>query len=243
MDSDNKKLTKKERRELKRQQRLEIEEKKQKQDSSKKYIGWGVGIAVLIGLGFFLKVAFTPPPPGTIPEIQSINATDHTKGATESATLLIEYSDFQCPACRQYYPVVKQLVEEKGDQFMFAYRHFPLTQHENADEAAQAAEAAGRQGKFWEMHDLLFERQDAWVETGSPDETFLTYAEELELNKEQFEADYQAQELKDKINNDYNSGVKADVNATPTFFLNGEKIRPGSLDEFSLLIDQANKPQ
>ncbi|MBI4137185.1 thioredoxin domain-containing protein [Candidatus Roizmanbacteria bacterium] len=240
MDADQKKLTKKERRELKRQQRLEEEGKKLKQESAKKYIGWGIGIAVLIGLGFFLKVAFTPPP-GTIPEIQSVNPTDRVKGATESAVLLIEYSDFQCPACRQYYPVVKQLVEEKGDQFTFAYRHFPLTQHENADEAARAAEAAGRQEKFWEMHDLLFERQDAWAETGNPDETFQAYAEELGLSMDQYTADYTAQELKDKISNDYNSGVKAGVNATPTFFLNGEKIRPGSLDEFSLLIDQANE--
>ncbi|MCR4264153.1 MAG: DsbA family protein, partial [Candidatus Roizmanbacteria bacterium] len=204
------------------------------------YIGWGVGIAVLIGLGFFMKAAFTPPPPGTVPEIQSVNETDHVQGATESAALLIEYSDFQCPACRQYYPVVKQLVEEKGDQFTFTYRHFPLAQHENADDAARAAEAAGKQGKFWEMHDLLFERQEAWAEVGNPDEAFLTYAEELELNREQFEADYQAQELKDKISNDYNSGVRAGVNATPTFFLNGEKIQPGSFDEFALLIDQAN---
>lgn len=240
MDRD-KKLTKKERKEIKRQERLEIEQERQKQDTTKKYIGWGIGIAVLVGIGFFLKFAFTPPAPGTVPEIQSINATDHVKGATESAALLIEYSDLQCPACRQYYPVVKQLIEEKGDSFTFVYRHFPLTQHVNADEAARAAEAAGKQQKFWEMHDLLFERQEAWATLGNPDETFMSYADELALNREQFTTDYNSQELKDKVNNDYNSGVRVGVNSTPTFFLNGEKVRPGSLDEFSQLIDQANQ--
>lgn len=234
------KLSKKERRELKKQQKKEKEAARQRKQTQQKYIGWGIGIAILIGLGFFLKVAFTPPPPGTIPELQSINANDHVKGASESATLLVEYSDFQCPACKSYMPIISQVVQERGDTLSFVYRHFPLAQHQNADEAARASEAAGKQNNFWEMHDMLFNRQEIWSTESNPDELFVSYAQELGLDIDQFTQDYQSEEAKNKVNTDYNSGVRAGVNSTPSFYLNGQKITAGSAEDFIRLIDQAN---
>lgn len=237
-NEDDQKLTKKERKELKHTEKEQEEQKKLKTQQMKKLLGWGVGIGAVIGLFVFLKVAFTPTNTAPIPETTTVEASDHIKGASESAKLLIEYSDFQCPACKTYQPLVKRLIDEKGDQFAFVYRHFPLEQHKNAEEAAWAAEAAAKQGKFWEMHDMFFDRQESWAEVGNPEELFTSYAKELGLNTDQFATDYAGNDVRDKVANDYASGVRANVAATPTFYLNGFKIQPRSYDEFVKLIEQ-----
>ncbi|OGC46761.1 MAG: hypothetical protein A3A94_01955 [Candidatus Portnoybacteria bacterium RIFCSPLOWO2_01_FULL_43_11] len=172
--------------------------------------------------------------------IDAISSSDWIKGNKEAKTILVEYSDFQCPACAVYYPLVKKLIEDKGNSFQFTYRHFPLPQHKNAEQAAYAAEAAGKQGKFWEMHDLIFERQDDWAEAENAKDIFKEYAQSLELNIEQFNQDRDSQAVKDKVQKDYTSGLTNKVNATPTFFLNGEKIQPRSYDEFVNFIKSVN---
>lgn len=172
--------------------------------------------------------------------VDPVSDSDWVKGDREARITLIEYSDLQCPACRAYYPVVNKLTDEFGQSVLFSYRHFPLRQiHFNSQLASQAAEAAGVQGKFWEMHDLLFERQDKWVNEKDPKALFEEYAKELGLNIDQFKNDLQSNEVENQVEKDYQSGVKAGVNATPTFFLNGIKLQnPATLEEFRDIIQK-----
>ena len=155
---------------------------------------------------------------------------------------LLEYSDFQCPACGVYFPIVKQLLEDHPDDVRFVYRHFPLRSiHAKAQLAGQASEAAGLQDKFWEMHDILFERQSVWV-NGDHEELFVSYAQELGLNVEQFKNDLESPDTKNKVDGDYLSAVGAKLNSTPSFFVNGRKItNPRTYEEFKILINEALK--
>ena len=156
-------------------------------------------------------------------------------------TGLIEYSDFQCPACGVYYPIIKALQQEFGESIVFVYRNFPLRQiHANADLAARSAEAAGKQGKFWEMHDMIFENQKDWASQSNAKKSMIEYAQSLNLDAERFKTDLDSKEVKEKVNNDYLSGIQAKVNAVPTFFLNGTKLQnPESYEEFKKLLEEA----
>jgi len=170
--------------------------------------------------------------------IDEVSSRDWVAGTGKA--VLVEYSDFQCPACGAYYPLLKKLVEEYGSEFTFVYRHFPLQQHLNAIPTASASEAAGKQGKFWEMHSLIFNHQQEWSAAGNINEILLGYADSLRLDIEQFKNDLRSAEVKDKVGNDYRGGINAGVNSTPTFFLNGKKIQPRSYQEFIDLITKAN---
>ena len=197
-------------------------------------------IIFLIIVGFIfaaIKFSGDSTPSQTLP-IDAIVSSDRIKGNPIAKVILIEYSDFQCPACAVYAPIVKQIAEDFQDKAVFAYRHFPLSQHKNAKLAALASEAAGQQGKFWEMHDKIFENQKEWAENSAAktEEIFIKLAETLALDVEQFKNDLKSKELKEKIDNDLNSGIKVNVNSTPTFFLNAEKIQPGSYEEFKQVI-------
>lgn len=196
-----------------------------------------VGIAVVIfGL---VKLGGEDGTGGTASLINAVSPQDFVQGNSAAPVTLIEYSDFQCPACASYYPLLKELMTKDGDRIQFVYRHFPLPQHKNARLAAQAAEAAGKQSKFWEMHDLLFGNQEKWAESGKAKDMFLEYANELKLDAAIFSNDLDASEIKAKIEADYNGGVAAGINSTPSFFVNGSKIQnPRSLDEFEQLINQ-----
>lgn len=203
-----------------------------------------VSVAVLIGGSVWglTKIDFpATESQGTATLLDAVSSGDWTNGNLESKTVLVEYSDFQCPACGAYYPLVEKLLKEKGNDFKFVYRHFPLPQHIHAKNAAYAAEAAGKQGKFWEMHSLIFEHQREWSNLSviSASKTFLNYAVSLNLNIEQFEKDRKSAEIKDKVEVDYQSGNRAEVNATPTFFLNGEKIQPKNYEDFISLISSS----
>ncbi|HSG05801.1 MAG TPA: thioredoxin domain-containing protein, partial [Nitrospiria bacterium] len=158
---------------------------------------------------------------------------DWSKGAEDSPVVLIEYSDFQCPACASYYPSLKLLTEEFGDRIRFVYRHFPLEQHVHAVPTARAAEAAGEQGKFWEMHDLLFENQRDWANKETAVDAFFQYAVDLGLDPVRFRKDFESPETGQAVEDDLNSGLGANVPGTPTFFLNGLQIEnPKSHQEF-----------
>lgn len=172
----------------------------------------------------------------------AVAGTDWVKGNRKAGVILIEYSDLQCPACADYAPLVNKITEEFGDRIAFVYRHFPLPQHQNAELAGWAAEAAGKQGKFWEMLDRIFMEQSVWENRSDARKTFLSYAQSLNLDKNWFEADLDSKEVKDKVENDYLSGIQSKINSTPTFFLNGKKIQPRSEDEFRNLILQKLNP-
>ena len=205
---------------------------------------WGISALVLGGMVFgMVKIASRNSPANTKPLslAGSVIESDWIKGDKDSKIIITEYSDFQCPACASYYEIVKQIHKEFGDKLAIVYRHFPLRQiHANAETAALSAEAAGKQGKFWEMHDMIFEKQKKWESEKNTKEIFTGYAEELGLNPEQFKKDLNSKEVKEKVEADYQSGVKAGVNHTPTFFLNGKEIQnPRSYEEFKNIINEA----
>ena len=173
-------------------------------------------------------------------ELTEVNATDWVRGNPLAKTVLVEYSDFECPACAAYAPIVKSLVDEMGKDFALVYRHFPLPQHLGAKPAAYAAEAAGAQGRFWEMADLIFENQDKWEGRRNVDSIFEEYATTLGLDLAKFKIDRDAKATRDVVEADKLSGEKFLVAGTPTFYLNGKKIEnPGGLEEFKTVLAKA----
>jgi protein-disulfide isomerase len=160
---------------------------------------------------------------------QPVTDRDHIIGPANAAVTLVEYGDFECPYCGMAHPIVKEILSAFGNQLRFAYRHFPLSRvHPHAESAAEAAEAAGAQGSFWPMHDLLFEHQDALE-----DRDLLTYAAALDLDLERFAAELEAGVHAARVREDFLSGVRSGVNGTPTFFINGERY-DGTVDFASL---------
>jgi protein-disulfide isomerase len=174
-------------------------------------------------------------------DIPAVDAGDWVRGNQLATKTLIEYSDFQCPACKAYYPIMKDVEKELGASVRIAYRHFPLTQiHKNALPASTAAQAAGRQGKFWEMHDMLFDKQEAWSSLPDATDTFVDYAKELNLDAAQFRTDMESSETKERVQRDIRSGTAAGIPGTPTFFLNGKRIEsPRSTASFKAALEAA----
>lgn len=202
---------------------------------------WGVAALVLLAVvGGLIWVVRQAPAGDPLRLGESGAAFEHTKGPADASVRLVEYSDFQCPACRAYYPLMKALGEEFPNDLEIVYRHFPLERiHQNANAAGRAAEAAGVQGRFWEMHDWIFERQDEWSKVPDPTNLFAGYAVSIGLDENKFRADMNSQAARDKVQDDLDSGTASLVNSTPTFFLNMEKIQnPRSYEEFRTLILQ-----
>jgi protein-disulfide isomerase len=169
-------------------------------------------------------------------------STDWILGSSSAPAVLVEYSDFECPSCAAYYPVINKLIKEEGSKLQAIYRHFPLPQHGNAIIAAQAAEAAGLQGKFWEMHDLLFEKQNEWEVISDPRQKFSEYAQSLSLNSTTFLKDIDLDVVRNKVSNGYKESVKNSLSYTPTFFLNGKRIQnPQDYDAFKKIIDDTTQ--
>jgi protein-disulfide isomerase len=156
---------------------------------------------------------------GTAKLAPPVSERDHIQGPGTAAVTLVEYGDYECPFCGQAYPIVKEIQRRLGDQLRFVFRNFPLTQsHPHAEHAAEAAEAAGAQDRFWEMHDYLFEHQRAL-----DDAHLLEYAAALDLDQARFKHDLTAHTFADRVREDFRSGVRSGVNGTPTFFINGTR--------------------
>jgi protein-disulfide isomerase len=155
---------------------------------------------------------------------------DHAQGSSEAPVTIVEYGDFECPYCGRAYPILRQLRQELGDQIRLIYRHFPLNSvHPHASVAAQAAEAAGAQGKFWEMHSMLFENQDALENVD-----FDQYALRVGLEVYRFRADLSSERFSRRVQRDFESGSQLGVSKTPTLFINGVKY-DGPLEYESIL--------
>lgn len=241
MDPENQNLSQKELYDLKRQEKERQTKASHRKFSTKRILIWLVVLLALGGAIFgMVKLAGNTPSNSTGP-VDAVSATDWAKGNKDSKVILIEYGDFQCPACGFYFPIVKKLTEDYQDKLVFVSRNFPLQQHANARPAAYAAEAAGKQGKYWEMYDLIFGNQPQWSDALNAKEIFINYAKSLNLNLEQFTNEVDSSAVKNRVDNDYQSGIRAGVNATPTFFLNGKQIKPINYDEFRNLIEQAIK--
>lgn len=182
------------------------------------------------------------------------NPSNHVYGKADATVRLIEYGDFECPACKAFFPIVEQVKEKYKDKIAFQFANFPLAQiHQNAVAAHRAAEAASNQGKFWEMYEILYTRQEDWNGPSQADPVGATtaqaitkfegYASELGLNLDQFRADVNNSNTVGTINADTAAAKAAGGTGTPTFVLNGKRIDDTSsidtVDEFSTLIDQA----
>lgn len=149
----------------------------------------------------------------------AVNNNDHMDGNMNSALELVEYGDYECPYCGRAYPIIKSIQQKLGADLKFVFRNFPLSKsHPHAFTAAVATEAAGQQGKFWEMHDILFENQRSLE-----DESIIRFAQFIGLDMKRFAHDIQQKAHVDKVQNDFESGMRSGVNRTPTFFINGNK--------------------
>jgi protein-disulfide isomerase len=150
---------------------------------------------------------------------QPDSARDHIYGSVDGSIKLLEYGDYECPFCAEAQPIVKEIQRRLGDDLLFAFRNFPLANiHPHSEHAAEAAEAAGAQGNFWGMHDLLFENQRALE-----DEDLAVYATELGLDQTRLIREVASSAYAPRIREDFKSGVRAGVNGTPTFFINGKR--------------------
>jgi len=170
----------------------------------------------------------------------NLQPTNHVEGDLTSKVTLVEYGDYECPVCESYFTTVQQVEEKYNTQIKFQFRNLPLVSiHPNAFAGARAAEAADLQGKFWQMHDMLYESQDwqDWSTSSNPDPYFWSYASELGLNLAKFKTDFASTEVNNRIQADLDAFAKTgEEEATPSFFLNGKYI-PNSE-----LVDSSDTP-
>ena len=175
--------------------------------------------------------------------LPAVTASDWSKGPETAALTIIEYGDYQCPACGVWHPLVEKMMKEEEGKVRLVFRNFPLSQlHPNALAAAHAAEAAGAQGKYWEMHNMLFENQEEWTPQTEPTSKFEAYATKIGLDLAKFDADMKSDAIGKKISSDYAGGAKVGIQGTPTFFLNGEKLDNTTIhgyDDFKKQVDAA----
>jgi protein-disulfide isomerase len=210
------------------------------QNNKNSILIWG---AVILTVGFlFWSVQYSKK--STIeqmPKILEIKADDYSKGAKDGKVVLVEYLDFECEACKAYYPVLKQLEKDFPNDLKIVTRYFPLQSHKNGMTAALAVEAAARQGKYYEMHDLMYENQPEWSEKALPSpDLFIKYAEKLNLDMNKFKEDAASESAKTRVTRDINEGTILGNSGTPSFFLDGKKLdNPGGLEGLKKLIEEA----
>lgn len=190
-----------------------------------------VGITILVIA--IAAIVLTKPAPA-LTKADLVTPTAYTRGNPQAKTYLVEFSDFQCPACLDMKPTVDAIVKANTNKLLFVYRNFPLDQHPFSHQAAKAAEAAGKQAKYWEMYDLLFANQDKFS-----DALFPQLADQLKLDKTKFIADMNDPAINTKITDDIAAGNQFGVDATPTFFLNGQKLTFNTFDDFKTAVTQA----
>lgn len=166
----------------------------------------------------------------------AVSSTDHIQGNAGAPVEIVEYGDYQCPYCGAAYPVIKEIQKKFGNQVKFVFRNFPLSEiHEHANAAALAAEAANLQGKFWEMHDIIYEHQKHLN-----NDELLAMAKKIGLSISQFQHDIQSEALQQRIDADLESGMRSGVNGTPSFYVNGNKFDGGAEDLENMLLENAS---
>lgn len=198
---------------------------------TKIFLGIIIASIILLAGGIFF---FSRPTP-SFSRDELLPKDTFIRGSASASAYLVEFSDFQCPACLAFKPAVDTIVKTYGDKLTFGYRHFPLPQHQFGQKAAEVAEAAGEQGKFWEMYEFLFANQNNFSEQ------LLTTASVSGLDRKKFEESLTAAKFKDKIQRDMNDGNRFGVNATPTFFLNGRKLELATFEDLKKEVEQVMK--
>ena len=200
-------------------------------------------IIIIIALGFIGLISFGGNKNNTTSSTATAQPTSHTIGTSAKGVKLVEFADYECPYCQGVAPIIKQVQNEFKDRVVFQFVNFPLTSvHVNAFSAARASEAAGLQGKFWEMHDALYDTNNwkVWTVATDPTVQYNSYAAQLGLNLAQFKTDFASSKVNDSITADMSAGTKLNVQGTPTYFLNGveTKINP-TLADFEKVLNAA----
>jgi protein-disulfide isomerase len=234
------KLSKREKRRLAKERKREERRSRERKNSLMKAVAI-LAVAGLLIWGGYKAWVWIDTPVEEIPEDTfQVRDDDWVKGSPQAQVTLIEYADFQCPACAFYASQTGRLLDDYPDEVRLVFRHFPLVSiHANGTDAAKAAEAAGIQGKFWEMHDLLFENQSEWESEGSPKELFADYAEGLGLDRDRFLEDFDSTGVEESVNASFAEAGRLGLTSTPSLFINGEKIRnPRNYDDFKALIEE-----
>jgi protein-disulfide isomerase len=175
-----------------------------------------------------------------IQSAKTVRPSDHIQWSPEKKVILTEYSDQQCPACAAFHQELKGWEDARHPNHdivknvTLVYRHYPLfTIHKNSRAASYAVEAAGKQGKFFEYSDILFTKQPEWSELSNPKDMFLNYAKSIKLDTAQFEADMKSDAVVKTVQDDVALGNEGDVQGTPSFFLNGQKMQISTIDDFA----------
>ena len=197
------------------------------------------GATALVVLAVVALYLFTGAAATETSKAAPVASTDITYGPENPQLTVIEYSDFQCPFCAEYAKWLTELRAKYGDRVQFVFRNYPLANHEWATLAAKVGYAASLQGKFWEMHDLLFQRQDEWAASSDPRTLFDSYAESLGLDMDKFHADADAQSTLDFIKKQAAEGKKAGVTHTPWFVIGDKSVLPRSQEQFDKAIQEA----
>lgn len=187
----------------------------------------------IIGTAVFFFSKPTPPPKPLARE-ELVAPDSFSIGNASASAYLVEFSDFQCPACRAFAPVVDELATKYSDKLFFVYRHYPLSQHTFAKPAAMAAEAAGEQGKFWEMAKLLFENQDRF--SAAP---WGSLADELKLDRKKFDTAIKSETIKARIDRDEIAAIALKLPGTPSFFLNGVRLEVASPLDLTKAVEKS----
>lgn len=202
------------------------------------------GIILTFILLFGVYKLVNGPVTSDFPETNIVKTSDHIQWSKEKKNIIVEYSDFQCPACKNMHDMFNRF-EASGSpdlditkKFTLVYRHYPLYQiHPSSIDASYAAEAAEKQNKFNEMSDLLFKNQEEWGKSSNPKEYFIKLAQELNLNIDQFKKDVNSPDVKNKVQGDMASGDKLGINQTPTLFVNGRKLNDiGLISNFTKML-------
>jgi protein-disulfide isomerase len=230
-------LTKKQRRELRRQEKQSDSTRQERMKRTRRIllIGGAVGLTAIVS--FFLFRSNTPAD-ANLP----VDTTDPVRGLDTAPVVIEEYSDFQCPACAAAEEALPQVLAAFPTQVKFVYNDYPLSIHPNARPAAEAAQCALAQGKFWDFHDRLFSEQASWSGKSKADavETFKQYASDLSIDTSVYASCLDNGERRADVNRDVTEGNARKVNSTPTFFVNGVKsVGAKTLEEWTTLIEDA----
>ncbi len=205
-----------------------------------------IAVLAAAGIALYLSRQSAAPRTGADGSLAS-SGGGHVRGNSAAPVTLVEFGDFQCPSCGYYHPIVDELVLRYPDKVKLEFHHYPLVQmHAHALDAAMAAEAAGNQGKYWEMHDMLYDHQKEWDRLLNTDAQFLAYAGSLGLDANKFLRDMKSTDVQNRILEDIQRGSAAKVSGTPTFFIDGQALNPtpNGVDEFAAIVNnklQASK--
>jgi protein-disulfide isomerase len=227
------KLTKKERKELKKLEEQQKQEVWKKQKTTQT-ISVVIGIIAFVAFAWFLISYAKDQNKLKIPQI---SAKDVLIGPKNSKVQIVEYADFECPACATYSPTIEKLLNTNKDKVSFVYRFFPLTSiHKNARTSAQVAYASYRQGKFLDMYKMLYKNQDTWANLEIVDTALTDYAKLVGLNISQFKKDYKSKDVVQFVKDSEQQATSLGLFATPTFFINGDLVDPKSPADLEKMV-------